>query len=143
MEDIERLVLKQHVAWNALRVNVQEGMEKVRLPSGRMILKHPIQSQSFTSGPLYDAVHQMFPWANKITVNRNYGATPHRDGKNQGKSAIAFFGKFTGGALAIDEPGGVRKVSETRKWFFFNGARDRHWVEPFAGNRLSVIAYVH
>ena len=88
MDNLEALVLKQNVAWNSLRVNVQEGKEKVRLPSGRMVLKNPIQSQSFTKGPLFDAVIKIFPWANKITVNRNYGATPHRDGKTRGKARL-------------------------------------------------------
>ena len=48
---------------------------------------------------------------------------------------------FTGGALVVAEPKGQRRITEKRKWHMFNGARDEHWVEPFKGDRWSLIAY--
>ena len=83
----------------------------------------------------------MHPWTTKVTVNKNFASTAHRDRKNQGHSAIALFGPFQGGALMVQEPTERRKIAAKNKWHIFNGARDEHWVEPFKGDRWSVIAY--
>ena len=48
---------------------------------------------------------------------------------------------FTGGALVVAEPKGQRRITAKNKWHMFNGARDEHWVEPFKGDRWSLIAY--
>ena len=41
----------------------------------------------------------------------------------------------------VQEPTGLRRITEKDRWHFFNGARDEHWVEPFKGDRWSVVAY--
>ena len=141
MDDLARLVIKSDPKANALRTNVQTGAPLRTLQSGRKILAKPIQSQAMRSGPIFDAVKKMHPWATVVTLNKNFASTKHRDKKNQGMSAIALFGPFTGGALMVAEPKGLRKITEKRKWHMFNRARDEHWVEPFTGDRWSLIAY--
>ena len=41
----------------------------------------------------------------------------------------------------VAEPTGVRRIATKERWHYFNGARDEHWVEPFRGDRVSVVAY--
>ena len=141
MDHLEQLVMASNPKENALRTNVQKDAQKRTLPNGRKILAKPIRSQALKAGPIFDAVKKMQPWATQITLNKNFASQAHRDKKNQGRSAIALFGNFTGGALMIQEPQGVRKITDKKKWHIFNGARDEHWVEPFKGDRWSVVAY--
>ena len=141
MDGLARLVLASNPKANALRTNVQKDAPLRALPNGRKILAHPIQSQALQSGPIFDAVKKMHPWATQVTLNKNFASTAHRDKKNQGESAIALFGPFTGGALVVAEPKGQRRITVKRRWHMFNGARDEHWVEPFKGDRWSLIAY--
>ena len=141
MEELTRLVLASNPKENALRTNVQKNATMRTLPNGRKILAKPIQSQALKAGPIFDAVKKMHPWTTQVTLNKNFASSAHRDKKNQGSSAIALFGPFTGGALMVQEPQGLRKITEKRKWHIFNGARDEHWVEPFKGDRWSVVAY--
>ena len=141
MEELARLVVASNPKANALRTNVQKNATLKTLPNGRKILANPIQSQAVQSGPIFEAVKKMHPWTTKVTVNKNFASTAHRDRTNQGHSAIALFGPFTGGALIVQEPTGRRKITEKKKWHIFNGARDEHFVEPFKGGRWSVVAY--
>ena len=141
MDHLEALVLASNPKENALRTNVQKDAPKKTLPNGRKILATPIRSKALKSGPIFESVKKMQPWATQITLNKNFASQAHKDKKNQGRSAIALFGNFTGGALMIAEPKGVRKITEKKKWHIFNGARDEHWVEPFKGDRWSVVAY--
>ena len=60
----------------------------------------------------------MHPWTTKVTVNKNFASSAHRDRKNQGHSAIALFGPFTGGALMVQEPTGRRKITEKRNGIY-------------------------
>ena len=141
MDHLEALVIASNPKENALRTNVQKDAPKRTLPNGRKILAKPIRSQALKTGPIFQAVKKMQPWATQITLNKNFASQAHRDKKNQGRSAIALFGNFTGGALMIQETQGLRKITEKKKWHIFNGARDEHWVEPFKGDRWSVVAY--
>ena len=141
MEELARLIVASNPKANALRTNVQKNAPTKTLPNGRKILANPIQSQAVQSGPIFEAVKKMHPWTTKVTINKNFASTAHRDRKNQGHSAIALFGPFQGGALMVQEPTGRRKITAKNKWHIFNGARDEHWVEPFKGDRWSVVAY--
>ena len=101
MDHLEALVLASNPKENALRTNVQKDAPKKTLPNGRKILATPIRSQALKAGPIFDAVKKMQPWATQITLNKNFASQAHKDKKNQGRSAIALFGNFTGGALII------------------------------------------
>ena len=115
MEELARLVMASNPKANALRLNVQKDAPTKTLPNGRKILAKPIMSQAVQSGPIFDAVKKMHPWTTKVTINKNFASTAHRDKKNQGHSAIALFGPFTGGALMVQEPKGLRKITEKKK----------------------------
>ena len=141
MDAVKREAMSRLPKENALRVNVVKDAPRRTLPSGRAILAKPIRSETFRSGPLFDAVKRMLPGTTHVTLNKNFASQKHRDKKNQGRSAIALFGPFTGGALMVQEPTGLRRITEKDRWHFFNGARDEHWVEPFKGDRWSVVAY--
>ena len=62
--------------------------------------------------------------------------TPHKH-KNQGISHAILLGVFTGGALCIEDGNRFECVNE---WFTFDGTKN-HWVEPFEGERYSIIIY--
>ena len=115
MEELARLVMASNPKTNALRLNVQKDAPTKTLPNGRKILAKPIMSQAVQSGPIFDAVKKMHPWTTKVTINKNFASTAHRDKKNQGHSAIALFGPFTGGALMVQEPKGLRKITEKKE----------------------------
>ena len=115
MDHLEALVMASNPKENALRTNVQKDAPKKTLPNGRKILATPIRSQALKAGPIFESVKKMQPWATQITLNKNFASQAHRDKKNQGRSAIALFGNFTGGALMIAEPKGVRKITEKKK----------------------------
>ena len=52
------------------------------------------------------------------------------------------FGDFTGGALLIDQPDGIRRIVERDTWFIFNGARDFHWNEEItSGTKYSLVCF--
>ena len=70
MEELARLVLASNPKANALRTNVQKDAPMRTLPNGRTILARPIQSQALRSGPIFDAVKKMHPWATQVTVNK-------------------------------------------------------------------------
>jgi transcriptional regulator with XRE-family HTH domain len=73
---------------------------------------------------------------NQVTLNYNHQMQPHRH-KNQGISQAILIGEFTGGALCVEDGSKFDNVNE---WFNFNGTLN-HWVEPFEGERYSVIIY--
>ena len=124
MEELARLVMASNPRANALRLNVQKNEPTKTLPNGRKILAKPIQSQALQSGPIFDAVKKMHPWTTKVTVNKNFASTAHRDKKNQGHSAIALFGPFTGGALMVQEPKGLRKITEKKRNGIYSMAQE-------------------
>ena len=61
---------------------------------------------------------------------------PHRH-KNQGLSYGILLGNFSGGALCVEDGS---KFGNPNEWFSLNG-RLNHWVEPFEGERYSIIIY--
>lgn len=73
---------------------------------------------------------------NQVTINYNHQMKPHKH-KNQGLSKAILLGEFSGGALCVEDGNKFDKVNE---WFTFNGTKD-HWVEPFTGERYSIIIY--
>ena len=73
---------------------------------------------------------------NSITININQEYKPHYH-QRQSKSMIMLLGGFEGGALCVED--GTR-ISEQNRFFEFDGGL-KHWVEPWTGNRISVVYY--
>jgi len=90
-----------------------------------------------------------------ININHNYAGKRHRDNGNEGPSAIKAIGKFTGGKLNyfpmdVKKPG-RRDVTElepkesiamdlSKRFVLFNG-NNAHGVQPFCGNRFSLVFF--
>lgn len=90
-----------------------------------------------------------------INLNCNYNGRRHRDQNNEGPSVIRAFGKFTGGKLRY-WPKDTNKTSRkdlstlktkeavvydlAKKTVVFNGNK-AHEVDPFEGNRYSVVFF--
>ena len=122
------------------RVNLQPNA--ARDETGRYLL-HSIPSERVSEGPVIDAVRRLLPYerieqvqVNKFTTHNQ--CQPHRDKNNQGRSRLALFGNFSGGALATRSG---RAFKRKRCWHAFDGTTDEHWVEPFKGERMSVVVY--
>ena len=81
------------------------------------------------------------PW-NAITVNQNYQAMKHKDKGNVGESLVVAFGDYEGGELAIYNDGEKELVDVRHKPIVRNFSETWHSVEPFTGNRYSLVFYV-
>ena len=75
---------------------------------------------------------------NRFQINYNVECKPHKDGQNIGKSLIFSVGKYTGGRLIVDG----NPIDIYRKPFLLDGSKYDHWVEPFDGDRFSIIYYL-
>lgn len=73
---------------------------------------------------------------NQITLNRNNQLGRHRHA-NVGTSLAMLLGNFEGGALCIETG---ERFDSKNEWFSFDGSQF-HWVEPFQGERFSIILY--
>jgi len=77
-----------------------------------------------------------------IQYNYNNGCKKHRDGKNVGLSYIIAFGDYTGGRLIVyDEDDNPEYIDIKEQFFSFNGSKYSHEVEPFQGNRVSLVFF--
>jgi hypothetical protein len=73
-----------------------------------------------------------------IQVNKNLECKPHIDQNNVGDSYAIAFGEYTGGELVVEgEAFNIRN-----RWKRFDG-RKAHWVEPFHGERYSLVFFTH
>ena len=79
------------------------------------------------------------PWIYQITINKNLKCAKHVD-KSKGKSLIAMFGDYTGGAMCIETVDGTERLTERGVWYEFDG-QNPHWTEDFVGERFSLVAY--
>lgn len=76
-----------------------------------------------------------------ITLNQNYKADKHRDNGNEGESIVISFGDFQGGELKIYE-GPLEGTHDIRhKPIKADFSKIYHSVEPFTGNRYSLVFY--
>tara|TARA_Y100000310_G_scaffold294215_1_gene324524 strand:- start:368 stop:895 length:528 start_codon:yes stop_codon:yes gene_type:complete len=94
---------------------------------------------------LFDFTEKYFPnhpW-NAVIFNKNIEYSIHRDRKNlKGTpNLVVTFGDFTGGNLAIydDDKNQIDSI-DARDGYAFN-PNTFHSVEPFEGNRYSVVFY--
>ena len=81
-----------------------------------------------------------FDWG-QVQMNKNYCCPPHRDSKNIGESILCCFGDFTGGNTTVDLYGKIMKFDSKKAPIKFNGSECLHWVEPFEGNRYSLVFF--
>ena len=105
-------------------------------------LKESIPSETFRSGPIFDAVKRQLPDTTQVTYNRNLRCFPHRDSRNTGYSHICFLGDYDGGEL-LTEGGGV--YSERNKWMGPMDLRSvTHWNNPVTrGTKHSLVAFTN
>lgn len=85
---------------------------------------------------LADIIASDIKWTT-IMINDNYLALPHKDKNNDGESWIVAFGDYTGGELNVE---GV-KHDIRYKPFKMNAETQEHWVEPWTGNRYSIVFF--
>jgi hypothetical protein len=74
---------------------------------------------------------------NSITVNMNFECKPHMDKGNLGDSWLVAFGDYTGGALMFNE----EEIDVKYTPFRANFTKYEHWVQPFEGERYSLVYY--
>ena len=81
------------------------------------------------------------PWTS-VTVNQNYAAGKHRDRGNIGESYLVAFGDYTGGELRFweGEREGIWDIN--KKPIVADFSVLEHSVEPFQGERYSLVFYV-
>jgi len=77
----------------------------------------------------------------QIQINKNYTIPKHKDSTNVGISTLCCFGDYTGGMTCIDHDGIIIKADARLKPITFNGSELEHWVEPFEGNRYSLVFF--
>lgn len=78
---------------------------------------------------------------NSITVNQNYRADKHRDRNNVGNSFLVGFGNYTGGRLLIHEGDLSGNHDINCKAITTDFSKVLHSVEPFEGERFSLVFY--
>lgn len=81
------------------------------------------------------------PWTS-ITLNQNYAAGRHRDRGNIGESYLVAFGDYTGGELKMWEGDLSGCHNICRKPIVADFSKIEHSVEPFEGERYSLVFYV-
>ena len=103
-------------------------------------LKEAIPSETFRSGPIFDAVRRHLPDTTQETYNRNLRCFPHRDSRNTGHSHICYLGDYDGGELKT-ERGDV--YSERNKWLGpFDFKNITHESLPVTrGTKHSLVAF--
>ena len=74
-------------------------------------------------------------------MNKNYLCSPHFDSKNVGESVLISFGDYTGGKTCVEMEDKIIKYDSQYKPVKFNGSKYKHWVEPYEGNRYSLVFY--
>jgi len=99
----------------------------------RPLAKRP----SFIEQRLWDNIKEVTDFEfTQVTLNYNHQMKPHKH-KNEGISQAILLGDFEGGALCVEDG---NRYEEKNVWFTFNGKKN-HWVEPFSGERFSLILY--
>jgi len=88
-------------------------------------------------GQLYFPTFQF----NQTQLNKNFPCPPHFDSKNTSESILVSFGDYTGGLTGIDLGNEIIHIDSKCHPYKFNGAKFKHWVEPFEGKRYSLVFF--
>ena len=105
-------------------------------------LVDPLPSGRLREGPLFEAVQRLLPvrtttvQCNKFTSHEQ--CKFHVDKRNVGDSFLAILGDCEGGALRLADG---RHFAQKRCWHVCNGSQVGHEVEPFDGERITLIAF--
>jgi transcriptional regulator with XRE-family HTH domain len=92
---------------------------------------------SFVEQKVLDNIREVTDFEfTQVTLNYNHQMLPHRH-KNKSISIAILAGDFEGGALCVEDGS---KFEKKNVWFEFDG-RQNHWVEPFSGERFSIVLY--
>lgn len=127
----------------------------VAKPTHRFPLVTRLLCRFLEDNPPAGLNHRMrFPFST-ICINRNYAAKRHRDRNNMGMSIVRAFGNFTGGRLrywpedpgasmapdpeTLDAKNGVPLIVKGRSVVV--DSTKAHEVEPFSGNRYSLVYF--
>ena len=77
-----------------------------------------------------------------ITVNQNYRADKHKDRGNIGESFLVAFGDYSGGELVLYNESDSKELFDIKyKPIIRDFSKIFHSVEPFSGNRYSLVFY--
>jgi hypothetical protein len=142
--ELERLPIQK----NAYRKRVGEGRSQAFGVVGKRGIPNDYSRQCWWRPYLYKL---LLDFGNKyvdisynaITINQNYAAGPHRDRNNIGDSYLVAFGEYTGGELKIYEGDLSGNHNVCRNPITTDFSKILHSVEPFEGNRYSLVYYYY
>ena len=78
---------------------------------------------------------------NSIQLNYNYALGRHKDRGNNGNSVLIACGDYSGGATVVEYENKIKKYDARLKPIIFDGCKYYHYVEPFVGDRYSLVFY--
>ena len=78
---------------------------------------------------------------NSIQLNKNYALGRHRDRGNNGNSVLVACGDYSGGATVVEYENEIKKYDARLNPIIFDGCKYYHYVEPFVGDRYSLVFY--
>ena len=138
---LERFVREHLLRGSYTRTNLVP--DAPRDKEGKLVTPLPSEQIRDTQPPIFRICKKMNPdhpfnavQVNKFTSHRQ--CQLHRDKRNVGDSRLAIMGDCQGGALRLEDG---RKFDQKYKWYTYNGAEVAHEVEPFVGERLSIVLY--
>tara|TARA_R110001606_G_C15317551_1_gene644311 strand:+ start:392 stop:991 length:600 start_codon:yes stop_codon:yes gene_type:complete len=76
-----------------------------------------------------------------VQMNHNFKCPPHKDSSNIGYSILCGFGDYEGGQCCVDFDGNVKKYDVRFDYLKFNGSKYTHWVEPWKGERYTLVYF--
>jgi len=78
---------------------------------------------------------------NQVVINKDFKINKHLDASNVGESIIIGLGEYSGGDLVVEFENEKKKINIKNNFYKFNGSKYYHYVEPFEGNRYSLVFY--
>ena len=77
-----------------------------------------------------------------IQLNKNYALGKHKDANNVGESVLVSCGDYEGGLTCVElEDGTIQKFDARLRPVIFDGSKYTHWVQPFEGERFSIVFF--
>ena len=77
-----------------------------------------------------------------IQLNKNYALGKHKDKANIGESVLVCCGDYDGGLTCVElEDGTIQKFDARLRPVIFDGSKYTHWVQPFEGERFSIVFF--